>query len=277
MEFTAKRGGGQRRGRDGNARTSSSALVDGWRREEQAPFSGWDFAHLEGRMIEEQPPWSYSSRAAALMRLSSSAIDLGTGGGERLLALREHWPAKVVATEGHPPNFRLATARLSGFGVTVVGAPAGGGDRMPFADGEFDLVLDRHSGFDPEEVVRILAPLGSFLTQQIHGLWMHDLIEAFRRKPPWPDATLERYVPQLAAAGLTMVDAREWSGRICFADVGAVVYYLRAVPWLVRGFAVASHLRYLEELQDRLDAGKRLCFVARKYLIEARKERAPAG
>ena len=95
-------------------------LVETWKREQQQPFSGWDFSHLDGRMIEEQPPWSYSRRAAELMRQSASVIDMGTGGAERLLKLLEHWPGKVVATEEYPPNLRLATQRLAPFGVKVV-------------------------------------------------------------------------------------------------------------------------------------------------------------
>ena len=58
-------------------------LIQFWKHEEQQPFSGWDFSYLDGRMLEDQAPWSYSTRAAELMRKSSSVIDLGTGGGER--------------------------------------------------------------------------------------------------------------------------------------------------------------------------------------------------
>ena len=65
-------------------------MIAAWRREEQAPFAGWDFSHLDGRMIEEQAPWSYLARAAELMDQVSAVLDMGTGGGERLLALREH-------------------------------------------------------------------------------------------------------------------------------------------------------------------------------------------
>ena len=72
-------------------------------------------------MLEEQPDWSYSARAAELMKQSSSVVDLDTGGGERFLKLREHWPQKVVATEHYPPNFKLATERLTPFGAKVVG------------------------------------------------------------------------------------------------------------------------------------------------------------
>jgi len=250
----------------------TSGLIETWKHEEQQPFSGWDFSHLDGRMIEEQAPWSYSTRAGELMRRSASVIDLGTGGGERLLKLQEYWPKKMVVTEDYPPNVRLATERLSPFGVRVVDVPLTDYDLLPFADGEFDLVLNRHAGFNAQEVARILAPDGTFLTQQVHGLWAYDLLAVFDAKPQWPEATLEKYVPQLKAAGLTIADTREWSGKLSFTDVGAIVYYLKAVPWLVPGFSVGTHLEQLLALQRRLESGEGLTFVARKYLIEAHKD-----
>jgi SAM-dependent methyltransferase len=246
-------------------------FIETWKREEQQPFSGWDFSYLDGRMLEEQAPWSYSSRAAKLMRHASSVIDLGTGGGERFLKLQADWPKKVVATEEYLPNFRLATKRLSAFGAQVVDVRLTDNGPMPFVNGEFDLVLNRHSGFNSKEVTRILASGGTFLTQQVHGLWAYDLLAVFGAKPQWPEATLDKYVPQLKAAGLTIVNTQEWSGQLSFTDVGAIVYYLQAVPWLVPGFSVATHLECLFTLQRRLESGEGLAFVARKYLIEARK------
>jgi SAM-dependent methyltransferase len=246
-------------------------LIETWRREEQQPFIGWDFSYLDGRMLEDQAPWSYSTRATELMCRSTSVIDMGTGGSERFLKLREHWPRKVVATEEYPPNYRLATERLSPFGVQVVDVQLTLIGRMPFTDNEFDLVLNRHSGFNPREVARILAPGGAFLTQQIHALWAVDLLAVFEVKPQWPDATLEKYVPQLEAAGLTITDTREWSGNLSFTDVGAIVYYLKAVPWLVSGFSVKTHSKHLFRLQRRLESGEKLAFSARKYLLEAHK------
>ena len=183
----------------------------------------------------------------------------------------EYWPEKVVVTEEYPPNLELASERLSPLGVDVVDVRLTDYDPMPFADGEFDLVLNRHSAFNPREVARILAPDGTFLTQQVHGLWAHDLLAAFDARPQWPEATPEKYVPQLAAAGLTILDTEEWSGKLSFTDVGAIVYYLKAVPWLVPGFSVETHSKYLFALQRRMDGGDALAFVARKYLIEARK------
>ena len=251
---------------------NTNELIETWKNEQQQPFTGWDFSYLDGRMMEEQAPWSYTSRAAELMRQASSVVDMGTGGGERLLKLQEFWPGKIVATENHPPNFRLATERLSPFGVRVVDVQLTDLDPMPFRNGEFDLVLNRHSGLNAREVARILAPGGIFLTQQIHGLWAYDLMAVFDAKPQWPDSTPDKYVPQLKAAGLTIINTQEWSGRLSFTDVGAIVYYLKAVPWLVPGFSVETHSEYLLNLQHRLESGEGLSFSTRKYLFEAHKE-----
>lgn len=250
---------------------SQETLIKNWKFEEQQPFVGWDFSYLEGRMLEEQPGWSYSRRATELMRQSSSVLDLDTGGGERFLKLREHWPPKVVATEHYPPNFKLATERLSPFGAKVIDVQLSDFGLMSFADAEFDLVLNRHAAFNPDEVARVLNVGGTFLTQQVHGLWAVDLLAAFDAKPQWPDATPEKYLPRLKAAGLEIINHQDWSGELTFTDVGAIVYYLKAVPWLVPGFTVESHLQYLLNLQARLQNNERLTFSARKYLIEARK------
>lgn len=246
-------------------------MIEHWLLEEQQPFSGWDFSYLDGRMDEGRESWSYIDRAAELMGRASSVLDMDTGGGEKLLDLRDHWPAKVVATEGYPPNLKLATERLAPHGATVVRAAVSDTESMPFAAGDFDLVLNRHAAFNSGEVGRVLSPGGVFLTQQVHGMWAWDLLEAFGAKPQWSDATADKYVPLLEAAGLTIVTREEWEGRLVFSDVGAIVYYLKATPWEVPGFSVKTHLRYLLALQERVEAGSELAFYAAKYLIEATK------
>ncbi len=246
-------------------------LIDVWRHEEQQPFTGWDFSYLEGRMVEEQPPWSYLERAAELMQSASAVLDMGTGGGERLLSLQAHWPETVVVTEDYAPNVKLAEARLGPLGVQVVRVSLTRESRLPFEDGEFDLILNRHSGLNCAEVARVLASGGVFLTQQIHALWAQDLLAEFGAVPQWPDVTPDTHVPRLEAAGLQIRNVESWQGQLIFHDVGALVYYLKAVPWLVPGFSAATHTDDLLRLQTRLQRQGLLVFEARKYLIEAVK------
>jgi SAM-dependent methyltransferase len=245
-----------------------------WLQEEQESFAGWDFSHLAGRLREEQPPWSYAEYAGQLMRQASSVLDLGTGGGERLLGLREHWPPRVAATEGYPPNLALATERLSPLGVKVKGAESDESTILPFADAAYDLVISRHSSFNAAEVARVLTPGGTFFTQQVHGRSGEDLQALFGATPQWPYATPDYFAAQLAAAGLSISKQREWVGKMTFTDVGAIVYYLKAVPWSVPGFTVASYLDALLGLQEQLATGRELAFITRLYILEARK---PAG
>ena len=250
---------------------SCDELIQTWLEEEERPFTGWDFSYLDGRMIQDEEPWSYLERAADLMRNSTSVLDMDTGGGEKLLSLGEHCPTRVVATEDYPPNFELATERLSAMGAEVVKVAVSNSSTMPFDDGEFDLVLNRHAAFNSSEVERILSGGGTFLTQQVHGMWAWDLMAAFDAAPQWPDATPELYVPLLEAGGMAIETVEEWEGSLTFTDVGTIVYYLKAIPWEVPGFTVNSHLRYLLALQERVDGGEKLEFYAAKYLIEATK------
>jgi SAM-dependent methyltransferase len=142
---------------------------------------------------------------------------------------------------------------------------------MPFASGSFDLVLNRHSGLNGAEVARILAPGGVFFTQQIHGLWTHDLLAEFGATPQWSDAIPEATVSMLETAELRIVNVEVWQGDLTFHDVGAIVYYLMAVPWLVPGFSVETHMDTLMRLQGQLQREGPLVYEARKYLIEAEK------
>ncbi len=238
-------------------------LIDFWKTEEQQPFEGWDFSYVEGRMIEDEPPLSFYNLASGLMKNSASVLDMGTGGGEFLLTLKKHWPDRVVVTEEYPPNLKLARDRLVPLGVEIVEAKLNSSDSMPFGNGDFDLVLNRHSDLNPAEVGRILSPGGTFLIQQVHGLWATDLLAAFDKQPPWPFATPAFYARKLRNAGLMLEKVEEWTGRLSFKDVGAIVYYLKAVPWYVPGFAVETHLEYLFGLQDRQGES----FLGRKWLI----------
>ena len=75
----------------------------------------------------------------------------------------------------------------------------------------------------------------------------------------------------LQAGGLAIVQAQHWTGRQTFFDVGALIYFLKAIPWVVRGFSVETHIAGLTSLQARVDAGEPLSFKIERFLIEAKK------
>lgn len=125
-----------------------------WLRAEEAePFKGWDFAHLQGRMVEEPLPWDYARIVLEALPAAEALLDMGTGGGEFLSGLRP-LPPDTRATEGYAPNVRVARERLEPLGIEVYEVEDDA--RLPFADAEFDLVTNRHESYDPTEVCRVL-------------------------------------------------------------------------------------------------------------------------
>ena len=58
----------------GETELHSSDLIASWKAEEERPFIGWDFSYLDGRMLLEQPSWSYTSRARQLLRRAAGSV-----------------------------------------------------------------------------------------------------------------------------------------------------------------------------------------------------------
>ena len=250
---------------------TSTSLLSSWQAAEQQPFTGWDFSWLEDRWIDEEPPWSYLEMARELMSRSTAVLDLGTGGGERLFGLRDAFPPRVATTEGYPPNLRLARQLLEPLGVEVVESQDSLNQVMPFAESEFDLLIDRHTGYNTRDVERVLKPGGIFLTQQVDGNSCRDLIEAFGNEPHWPYFNLGFALDRVKETHLQVELAQEWSGRMIFKEVAAVVYYLKAVPWMCEGFTVETHLLYLLKQQERLEREGQLVFKKKLLILKAKK------
>jgi SAM-dependent methyltransferase len=249
---------------------TSPAQLDQWTRDAAAPFEGWDFAYLNGRVTEAEPGWDYVALARAAVSGSHDILDVATGGGE-LLSTLGPFPGRVTASEGYVPNIAVARRRLAPLGIAVVQANTASG--MPFEDAAFDLVINRHGGFRPEEMHRVLKPGGVFLSQQVGGDNLADLAADFGARQMWPDNTLARIAERFRGLGCTVTRAEEWRGPVTFADVGAIVYFLKAVPWVVEGFDVTRHLAVLEELERRRAAGRPLQFTYSRFLIEVEKAR----
>lgn len=252
--------------------SSKAELIANWQQEEQEPFMGWDFSHLDGRWHEETPSWSYTEMVREVLPQVDSLLDLGTGGGERLMKFQDLWPAKTVATEEWEPNFLLASERLTPLGAAVVRANGDEVSSLPFPDESFGLVISRHTAYNLAEVERVLKPGGIFLTQQVDGRWLQELVRFMGAEPQWAYFTLNYTLRKLLnETNLQLQLAENWTGHLIFYDVGAIVYYLKAVPWSVEGFSVETHLDKLLALQARLDRGESLRFKIGKLMLKAQK------
>ncbi|MDG4809882.1 class I SAM-dependent methyltransferase [Micromonospora sp. WMMD1120] len=233
-----------------------------------APVNGWGFDWLAGRATEERPPWGYARLVAERMAHAEAALDVDTGGGE-VLAEVPHPPKLLTATEAWPPNVEVARRTLRRVGATVVAVAPD--SALPFRDASFDLVVSRHPvRTDWAETARVLRPGGTYLSQQIGPGTMRELSEAILGPlPPPGQRHPEQAVADAEAVGLRVVDLRRATLRATFADIGAVVWFLRKVVWTVPGFTVERHRAPLRDLHRRMADEGPFVAHAQRFLIRA--------
>ncbi|MCX5385327.1 class I SAM-dependent methyltransferase [Streptomyces sp. NBC_00083] len=237
---------------------------------------GWDFSWLDGRASEERPSWGYARAMAGRMAKATAALDIQTGGGEVLAAVPQ-LPPLTVATEGWPPNVARATGLLHPRGVAVVADE----DKppLPFADGAFDLVVSRHPVTTWwSEIARVLSPGGTYFSQQVGPASVFELVEYFLGPQP-PEVRGGRDPgkarKEAESAGLEVADLRLEKLRTEFNDIGAVVYFLRKVIWMVPGFTVEEYHDRLKALDEQIRTEGPFVAHTTRFLIEARKPLRP--
>lgn len=237
----------------------------------EADVTGWGFGWLDGRATEERPPWGFARLLADRIVGVGSALDLDTGGGE-VLAEATAFPARMVATEGWPPNARRARERLGPRGVEVVGVEPNA--PLPFDDESFELITARHPvAPDWAEIHRVLVPGGHYFAQHVGPTSAFELIEYLLG--PLPEQRNgrdpQREVASAEAAGLTVTDLRTARCRMEFFDIGAIVWILRKCVWWVPDFSVERYRGALLELDAQLRAGQPFIAHSTRHLIDAHR------
>jgi len=237
--------------------------------EYEKPFTGWDFSHVHGRLTEDTLSWDYEKMVRELLPEADTLLDMGTGGGE-LLASLSPLPRDTWATEGYAPNIPVARERLEPLGVNVV--PVESDDRLPFDDQAFTHVINKHESYDADEVWRILKPGGTFLTQQVGGSNDNDINRALNAPlMKYTEWDLAHAVEALEEAGFTIIDRREQHYLSYFHDSGALLYYLKAIPWQVEDFSVERYYDKLAYIHQRIEKEGAFPVGCHRFLVKAVK------
>lgn len=237
------------------------------------PVKGWDFSWFDGRATEERTAWNYTGRLAAVYSEAQAVLDLQTGGGEVLAGVLERVdvrPSTIAATESWLPNLMLARRALARFDCTVEHVPNDA--TLPFADATFDVVSSRHPKWMPwSEIARVLVPGGLCVSQQVVPLATNRELYEFFLGPQdlRPEDGLEKIRAAVVAAGLELVDLRFEESRVEFFDVGAVVYFLRKVPWTVPDFSIERYRNKLIELHSIIEQHGVFVSFSRHALVVA--------
>ena len=248
------------------------ALRKEWEAEEKiAHIHGWDFSHINDRYNEEEDlPWDYQTVIEEYLKDDMKILDYDTGGGEFLLSL--HHPYRnTAATEGYPPNVELCKEVLLPLGIDF--RECHDASDIPFEDTSFDMMINRHGDFDPQECYRLLKPEGLFITQQVGSENDRDLVEMVLPDlpKPFPDLNLPIQRRKFEDTGFEILRAEEVFRPICFYDIGAFVWFAHIIEWEFPGFSVDRCFDRLLKMQEELDRSGKIEGTIHRYLIAVRK------
>lgn len=243
-----------------------------WRFEENFPFSGWSFYHLDERWEEEPLPWDFRTEVLHTLRHSDRLLDVDTG-GEFLLSLGHPYEHTAVTEVPDPDGERIAN-ELAPLGIRV--APCDSArEPLPFADESFDVVICRHGSYLRRELYRVLRPNGILLLQQIGG--RNNELLARRLLPghemPCPQHHLSAEVARFKQTGFEVLDAREYFPKLRFYDTGAVVYYATMMDWEFPGFSVDACKNELYALEKDIAERGYVESMQHRFFIVGRKPR----
>jgi SAM-dependent methyltransferase len=235
-----------------------------------ANFKGWDFSYIETtHRIQEYPlNWSYRSIAINYLLNSNILLDMGTGGGEFLSSLAP-LPISTFATESYKPNIELAKKRLKPLGVKVIEIDDSG--KLPFKDNFFDLIINRHEFYDPDEAYRILNTNGHLITQQVGdqneieiNIWLDSKMD----DSEW---NLEKASKDLLTSNFTILDSKEIITKTRFYDIGAVLFYLKAIPWQIPDFSIEKYYSRIVDLHNKIESTGFFDSTCHRFIIIAKK------
>ena len=247
-------------------------LVEAWKAEEAvARIHGWDFSHIADRHREQGDlPWDYRTVIEAYLTPEMKILDIDTGGGEFLLSLN-HPHQNTAATENYPPNVALCKEVLTPLGIDF--RPGDGKGKLPFENGSFDMVINRHGDFHAGEIYRVLKPGGLFITQQVGARNDRELVELLcgGTELPFPEQELAIAAGKFEQAGFRILRGEEAFRPIRFFDVGALVWFARIIQWEFPDFSVDTHLENLWKAQRLLEETGSLEGSTHRFLLVAKK------
>ena len=253
---------------------NTKELIKSWKAEEEiAHIHGWDFSHIDGRYTEQDDlPWDYRAVIEEYLNPEMKLMDIDTGGGEFLLSLN-HPYENTAAMENYPPNVELCKEVLLPLGVDFRSGDGKG--KLPFDDGSFDMVIDRHGDFNAEEIDRVLKPGGIFITQQVGAENDRELVTLLcgETEMPFPEQYLTLSSRKFEEAGFQILRGEEYFGPIRFFDVGALVWFARIIQWEFPDFSVDTHLENLLRAQRILEEHGSINGSIHRFLLVARKEK----
>ncbi len=252
---------------------NEKSLFDYYIKKTENNFKGWDFSYITDtdRMVDSPLDWSYISKVFKYIyeKDVNTMLDMGTGGGE-LLSKFIKIPPNTYATEGYEANLPIARKRLKSLGIEVVKVE---NDILNFKNNYFDLLINRHESYSVKEIKRVLKEKGIFITQQVGNQNCLEINQALGAKEDMDLGKWDLNVAKndLIKSDFKIVKSFEQFPELRFYDIGALIYYLKAVPWQIKDFTINKFHSKLKEIHNLIQKENYFAVKEHRFFLIAQK------
>jgi len=231
---------------------------------------GWDFSRM--RISRTPVTWVYEEVVRSLLSGEERVLDIGTGGGEKLIGLADVFgsavgidvdPMMIAAAERNTPP-ALADRLFFQIGSAVATA-------LP--DSSFDVVLNRHAVVDVDEFSRVLKKGGFFVSQQVGDNNLFKLLEPFGGQNFDSDQHPVEIRSQLEQSGFSIVRFEEYDVEYRYLDIESVLFQIKAIGHYLLDVADDDSIvdRLEQVLSSTRDGSGGFASNEHRWLIVARK------
>ncbi|QPC81762.1 class I SAM-dependent methyltransferase [Phototrophicus methaneseepsis] len=229
---------------------------------------GWDFSRVRDQ--RDPVPWDYEQVVVPYLSTHARVLDIGTGGGERLLKLLPLL-GSAVGVDADEAMIQTAQANARSAQQYQLSFRVMRSEKLLFDDNAFDVVLCRHAPYDVGEVLRVLKPGAVFITQQVGWLNTANIYRAFGQRPQHNDGTDPyKMGRRFKAAGCDVLVQASYDVPYRFLDVESLIFWLQAVP-VPSDFAMETHWQGVQDIIQRYSTSRGIETNEHRTLLVVRR------
>jgi len=232
---------------------------------------GWDFSSL--KITEEGVKWDFYDLVAQYAESHPFLLDLGTGGGHRVLDIAKYF-SLLVGIDSSSGMIQTAQKNLAKSNAKNAKFLQMSSENIAFPDGFFDIITARHTPFWASEVYRLLRPGGVFLCQNVTEDDKSNIVEIFGRGQGFGNeegTLLEKDVAQLEKAGFSEITTDYYNATEYYQRPEDLMFLLQNTP-IVDDFGEQSgDMDLFEKVVKENQTSKGIKTNASRSLIVAKK------
>lgn len=234
-------------------------------------LNGWDFSQL--KVVSEGKQWDFYNEVTQRCKKSDLLLDIGTGGGERLLSISDS-ALLLVGIDNSNGMVQTAAANLHKSNKSNVRFLQMDAANLEFPSSFFNMVTCQHSHFCSEEVSKVLVQEGWFLTQQVSNNDKYNIKQAFGRGQQFgadEGILKDKYLSELARAGFTEIQSYEYEAAEYYESYEDLVFLLKYTPIIPDFGACDNDFNILRKFITDNETVQGIRTNSNRFMIIARK------